>query len=110
MTAALCVKAQACWKRGLGCTLPEVKQESGLSVGADLSGADCSWTTVAGSKAFYIRKNGRAYRLAPAKDRRWDLFRIEEVDDLGKPVGTYGSRGDASKALVKLAYGPEPRW
>jgi hypothetical protein len=23
-----------CWKKGLGCTLPESKQENGLSVGA----------------------------------------------------------------------------
>ena len=39
-----------------------------------------------------------------------DLFRIGTVNDLGKPVGTYNSRGDASKALANLAYEPEPRW
>ena len=75
-----------------------------------LSGADCKWTPVGGSKALYIRKNGRAYRLSPAKDKRWDLFRIGTVNDLGKPVGNYNSRGDASKALANLAYAPEPRW
>jgi hypothetical protein len=39
-----------------------------------------------------------------------DLSRIRDVDDKGKLVGSYGSRGDASKALAKLAYEPEPRW
>jgi hypothetical protein len=75
-----------------------------------LAGADCKWTPVGGSKALYIRKNGRAYRLSPTKDKRWDLYRIQGIEDTGKCVGTYGSRGDASKALVKLAYEPEPRW
>lgn len=75
-----------------------------------LSGADCKWTPVNGSKALYIRRNGRAYRLSPTKSKRWDLFRIQEVEDEGKLIGTYGSRGDAGKALVKLAYEPEARW
>jgi hypothetical protein len=38
-----------------------------------LSGADCKWTPVDGSKALYIRRNGRAYRLSPTKSKRWDL-------------------------------------
>ena len=75
-----------------------------------LSGADCKWTPIGGSKALYKRMNGRAYRLAPNKGKRWDLFRIETVDDPGERVGTYGSRGDASKAMAKLAYEAEPRW
>ena len=75
-----------------------------------LSGADCKWTPVGGSKALYVRKSGRAYRLSPIKDKRWALFRIGDVDDKGKLVGTYGSRRDASKALAKLAYEPEPGW
>jgi hypothetical protein len=74
------------------------------------AGADCKWTSVGGSKALYIRKNGRAYRLSPTKDQRWDLFRIQDVVDPGARVGVYGSRGDANKALAKLAYEPEPRW
>jgi hypothetical protein len=41
-----------------------------------LSGADCKWTPVNGSKVLYIRRNGRAYRLSPTKSKRWDLFRI----------------------------------
>ena len=48
-----------------------------------LSGADCKWTPVNGSKALYVRRNGRAYRLSPTKARRWDLFRIQEVGDEG---------------------------
>lgn len=75
-----------------------------------LAGADCKWTPIGGSKALYIRKNGRAYRLSPTKDKRWDLFRIQDVDDAGARIGTYGSRGDVNKALIKLAYEPEPRW
>lgn len=74
-----------------------------------LSGADCKWTPINKSKELYIRKNGRAYRLAPRKDKRWDLFRIEGHTDQGSLVGTYGSRGDANKALANLAYVPEPR-
>lgn len=75
-----------------------------------LSGADCKWTPVSGSKAIYTRINGRAYRLSPTKDMRLDLHRIVELQDAGKLVGTYRSRGDASKALLKMAYEPEPRW
>lgn len=34
------------------------------------------------------------------------------VHDDPKPpmIGRYGSRGDVTKALYKLAYEPEPRW
>lgn len=75
-----------------------------------LSGADCKWTTIGGSAELYTRRNGRAYRLAPRKDKRWDLFRVSDADEKGKLVGTYGTRGDASKAVAKLAYEQEPRW
>lgn len=75
-----------------------------------LAGADCPWTPVGKSTDLYIRKNGRAYRLSPTKEKRWNLFRISEVSDPGAIVGTYGTRGDASKALAKLAYEPEARW
>ena len=75
-----------------------------------LSGADCKWTQVGGSKAVYTRINGRSYRLSPTKDKRWNLDRIAQLDDAGQLVGTYASRGDASKALAKLAFQPEPRW
>jgi len=75
-----------------------------------LAGADCKWTSLNKSKALFARKNGRAYRLDPTKDKRFDLFRIEDAEDAGKRVGTYGTRGDVNKALLKLAYEPEPRW
>lgn len=75
-----------------------------------LAGADCKWTPVQKSKDLFARKNGRAYRLAPTKEKRWELFRIERVGDAGKSLGTYGTRTDVNKALVKLAYEPEPRW
>lgn len=75
-----------------------------------LAGADCGWTPVQGSAALYIRKNGRAYRLAPTKDKRLDLWRIKDAADKGALVGTYRTRGDAVKALKVLAYQPEPRW
>lgn len=58
-----------------------------------LSGADCKWTHVTGSRDLFTRKNGRAYRLMLNKDKRWDLFRIEAFKDTGNLVGTYGSRG-----------------
>ena len=64
---------------------------------------------VDGSKSLFIRKNGRAYRLSPTKDKRWELFRIADVED-AVHVGAYGTRGDANKVLAKLAYAPEPRW
>jgi hypothetical protein len=75
-----------------------------------LAGADCKWTPLGGSKDLFTRMNGRAYRLSPNKDKRWNLFRISSVDDVGTRIGTYGSRGDVNKALAKLAYEPEPRW
>lgn len=75
-----------------------------------LAGADCKWTSIQESPELYTRKNGRAYRLKPAADKRWDLFRIEDVDDRGALIGTYGSRKDVDKILLELAYKPEPRW
>jgi hypothetical protein len=75
-----------------------------------LSGADCKWTALEGSKAIFMRKNGRAFRLSPTKDKRWDLHRIEEPADKGEIVGTYATRGAANKVIDKVAYEPEPRW
>lgn len=73
-----------------------------------LSGADCKWTGLEGSKALFLRKNGRAFRLSPAKDKRWELHRIEEPEDDGDLIGVYATRGAANKVIVKLAY--EPEW
>ncbi len=75
-----------------------------------LSGADCKWTAIQRSPELYTRINGRAYRLSPTKDKRWELYRIQSVEDGGARIGLYGSRGDANKVLTKLAYDPESRW
>ena len=75
-----------------------------------LSGADCKWTRLGHAPDLYVRKNGRAYRLRPTKEKRWDLYRIKDNNAAGAKIGTYGSRGDASKAIEKIAFEPEPRW
>ncbi|MGM3366946.1 hypothetical protein ACS212_22795, partial [Escherichia coli] len=46
-----------------------------------LSGADCGWTQIDKSEAFYCRRNGRAFRIVRGKDRRCTLYRVEEVGD-----------------------------
>lgn len=76
-----------------------------------LSGADCKWTPVRGSKQLYCRVNGRTYRLSATHDKKWDLHRIESVDDPESSlIGKYQQRGDVTKALATVAYQPEPRW
>lgn len=74
-----------------------------------LSGPDCGWTQIEKSEALYCRRNGRAFRIAQGKDKRWTLCRVEEVGDEGDLLGTYQGRGDANKALKKIAYAPEPQ-
>jgi len=74
-----------------------------------LSGADCGWTQIEKSEALYCRRNGRAFRIVQGKDKRWTLHRVEEIGDTGELLGTYQGRGDANKALKKIAYTPEPR-
>ena len=71
-----------------------------------LAGADCKWTRLGKAPDLYIRKNGRAYRLCPTKDKRWDLYRIEDKDDEGARIGTYGTSGDAGKSIEKMEYEP----
>lgn len=73
-------------------------------------GADCGWTRLGGSKDYYCRRNGRAFRIEQGKDKRWCLYRIKSVDDEGVQVGTYLGRGDANKVIKQVAYEPEPRW
>ncbi|UQR61603.1 hypothetical protein LRP30_32980 [Bradyrhizobium sp. C-145] len=46
-----------------------------------LSGADCRWTAIDGSAAFYCRRNGRTFRIVQGKDRRWSLFLVEIIED-----------------------------
>jgi hypothetical protein len=75
-----------------------------------LAGADCGWTQIDKSEVFYCRRNGRAFRIARAKDKRWNLYRIKALDDGGNLLGTYQGRREASKALEKIAYEHEPQW
>lgn len=75
-----------------------------------MAGADTSWIKVGQSKDLFCRKNGRAFRIAQGKDKRWSLFRIANLDDAGKLLGVYAGRGGANKALKQIAYEPEPRW
>lgn len=75
-----------------------------------LSGADCKWTSVNGSTEVYCRVNARPYRLVRGPDKKWRLTRVEAVDDAdGVLIGTYATRGDATKALTQVAFLPEPR-
>lgn len=73
-----------------------------------LSGADCGWTRVDRSEAFYSRRNGRTFRIVQGKDKRWTLSRIKEIDDKGELLGHYQGRSDANKALKTIAYADEP--
>jgi hypothetical protein len=75
-----------------------------------LAGADCGWIQIEKSEAFYCRRNGRAFRTARSKDKRWNLYRIATLQDAGALLGTYQARREASKALEKIAYEPEPQW
>jgi hypothetical protein len=77
-----------------------------------LSGADCKWTQIRGSRHWYYRLNGRTYRFSPLEDRTWQLFRVGQVDDSekGTILGRYRGRGEATKAISEMAYKPEPRY
>jgi hypothetical protein len=52
-----------------------------------LLGADCGWTRIEGSEEFYCRRNGRTFRIARGKDKRWRLYRITSLEDAGGPPG-----------------------
>jgi len=73
-----------------------------------LSGADCKWTPLQGSKELFCRVNGRSYRLSPTADKKWKLHRISSPVAKGILIGTYGYRRDATKSLDQIAYRPEP--
>jgi hypothetical protein len=75
-----------------------------------LSGADCGWSAIEKSEAFYCRRNGRAFRIAQGKDKRWMLYRIKDFGDKGSVLGNYQGRREATKALETVAYAPEAQW
>lgn len=75
------------------------------------SGADCKWTAIGAAKVVHCRVNARLYRLEPQPDKRWQLLRVDALEHAGGEfIGTYGGRGDATKAVREMAYKPEPRW
>jgi hypothetical protein len=64
-----------------------------------LSGADSGWTPVKGSVDLYCRRNGRAFRIARGKDKRWKLYRIKGIEDPGDLLG------NRAGTLTKRIYG-----
>ena len=76
------------------------------------SGADCGWTPLPPSMNWYCRVNGRTYRFASTKDKKWDLLRVNSLADeeAGELIGRYQGRAAATKALAEIAYKPELRW
>ena len=74
-----------------------------------LSGADCGWTRIDKSEAFYSRRNGRTFCFVQGKDKRWTLSRVKKIDEKGELLGLYQGRGDANKALKTIAYANEPQ-
>ena len=89
----------------------EIEEEKAALEQRLISGADCKWTPLKGSAALYCRKNGRAFRLGPTSDKMLDLHRLKSLDDeMGDLIGTYRTRGDASKVMNTIALQPEPRW
>jgi hypothetical protein len=74
------------------------------------AGADSAWIQLEGVEGFHCRRNGRTYRVVRDKDKRWQLSRVKAVGEPGAPLGTYQNRRDASKALEKIAFSPEPQW
>jgi hypothetical protein len=73
-----------------------------------LSGADCGWARIEEFEDLFCRRNGRAFRIARGKDKRWKLYRVASVADAGVLLGSYQGRRDANKALEQIAYQPDP--
>ncbi len=86
------------------------EQERGALEQRFLSGADSKWTPVHGSKDLYCRINARSYRLSRTVDKRWNLYRIESIEEQPRNlIGEYQHRRDITKALAQVAYQPEPK-
>jgi hypothetical protein len=78
------------------------------------SGADCPWTIAAGIVDIHCRKNGRLFRLKPLPKEtsplapKFEVLEVKTLDDKrGTSIGRYRTRGDASKAILEVAYKPE---
>lgn len=76
-----------------------------------LSGVDCSWTKMRGSRVLFCRKSGKLFRLTPTEKKTLKLFRVETtgLDEKGTLLGEYQRQGQASKAVAQIASMPE-RW
>lgn len=67
-----------------------------------LSGADCKWVSVDGSKELYCRANGQAYFLSKSSDKTRNLYRINSIEDQNRTlVGNYRNLEAANKALTQ---------
>lgn len=86
------------------------EEERARVLGRFQAGADIGWTDIGRPGSIFSRRNGRLFRADQGKDKRWRLYRVESTEDAGKLVGTYLTRREASRALEKIAYEPEPRW
>jgi hypothetical protein len=75
-----------------------------------MAGADCGWTKLDGLDGLFCRRNGRTFKTVRSKDKRWSLFRVTGPEDESVILGAYRGRGDANKAIEKIAYAPEPQW
>jgi len=74
------------------------------------NGADCNWTPLDGMTDLHCCKNGRLYRLRALKpdNKHAPAFEVQRVDRLdakkGRYVGSYRTRGDATKAVANIAW------
>ena len=73
-----------------------------------VSGADCKWSALNGSKALYCRINGRLFKLSTAADKRFVLERVSSFDDpKGVVIGTYHHRKDVTLVLKSVPFQPD---
>ena len=73
-----------------------------------VSGADCKWSALNGSKALYCRINGRLFKLSNVADKRFVLERVSSFDDpKGVVIGTYHNRTDVTQVLRSVPFQPD---
>jgi hypothetical protein len=93
------------FRRWLAVSVPRLRLQQRF-----LSGADCGWARSEEFEDLFCRRNGRAFRIARGNDKRWQLYRVASVADVGVLLGSYHGRREANKALEQIAYQPEPQW
>ena len=88
----------------------QIAKEKQIAEARLRNGADCPWTAANGVSDMHCCKNGRLYRLRPlqATNKHEPAFEVLRVDHLeakrGRVIGRYRTRGDASKAVAKVAW------